>query len=1336
MLNRVIFKSFGLLVGIAVVFLAGCESTKVDALSESDKSLIRSKVQENNFKEARTIVKTAERSPAYNEMERIVDEAEIAYNEKVIEEKVGELSTAKNFTDLREFLKNYRVQSTARVTKELETVISKKLAELNQAELEYLKQVLRETITNLVKQGKFEEAREYIWTSTNEMAPEYKAEIEKLKIDLLRKQINIAHLSHILEEMKTKINEYVVAHDFKSAYAYLDSLKPFRIYTAELSLSLANVKQALKELNTSEPETSAIFNSAMETLNSFFQDPTLISDSKIEKGFVPDASEFNKKLEEFKKTMELYGCSVNNQNALVDAIRKDAQPLIEALIIPDKTITGVPTTIGTSKLNEIVAAAKQACIEKVLIPQEIEYLKAEMLSEVEQHLKNNSFKEAREFKVLAMMSDAEAIKAEIDEYRKHLLETKITPAEIEYLKGEMLAAVERSLKLNNFKEAREVIWTFKRSDIDKINEELDNYRIQLLNYKVNTADYSFTAKNLREEIGKLVQSKDFKGARAYLDSVKPISVYTELITIALYSIRDELINGVTADRKGVEELIANAEKLLTAIFANNEEIQFEPGEFFKPDIDNYLKLVDAFKAVLAKYGCSEEQQIEVVALIKKDADKLIRALYRPGEGEVLEMPKAMGTGQYNKKIAELKRQIDRDTITPAEIAARISELRAIAVPLIEKRSFEEAREKIHTFGVVGVPSVDIPVFLVKVGLIDVLINPVYIEDILPGIKAKVEELVDKKEFDKARALVKTLKEVPCYSQTIDEALTAAAKYAVKNMSVSREEYDKYIQSLMTILKDTAGVRHSNDLGVAKDERKEKQLWDEFEALLLVLRNRMLADDFKEQDVEKWLDELKANCRQFIVDNEAKCISDSVLNAKIRGLRNELEVLVASKLAEERERQAAAKAKVEEEARKKMEEIAARIAKEAAEQVDFPARCQALRQAAVNLTDENLALVLLEAAYLLKKDEMGLKINQEDASALVVAGAYLGFDDIINYGIALGAKLDSACSKDKLARSPYLVAIQANFPGNTSSLLARANLAVTDAEGNNVIHYAIKYSNRSVFVSALTKKINANAVGSNGMTPLILAADLQAISFVKALLPYAKIDVQDAEGFTALMRAASHGCLDIVKTLIDAKAKTEIINKQGAEVLEVACDSNVVDVIAYLVKDVKLKATPRLINKVVEGGKVAVLTILVDATNVNDSHLAIAIEKLDMEMIDFITTLGVDVNSTIVKNRLLKIKEICSIHHRLLGEAKWFAQLNGLSVSTENGIQAFVKSITEKVPYEESLKSDDFQKLLKDINELKKLTTVSIEQTSEEIELMEKVYDFMIGRGTKLPPRVW
>ena len=46
---------------------------------------------------------------------------------------------------------------------------------------------------------------------------------------------------------------------------------------------------------------------------------------------------------------------------------------------------------------------------------------------------------------------------------------------------------------------------------------------------------------------------------------------------------------------------------------------------------------------------------------------------------------------------------------------------------------------------------------VKVGLIDVLINPLYLDSICPDIRKQVEDAVNKKDFNNARLILKTKK---------------------------------------------------------------------------------------------------------------------------------------------------------------------------------------------------------------------------------------------------------------------------------------------------------------------------------------------------------------------------------------------------------------------------------------------------------------------------------------------------------------------------------------------------------------------------------------------------
>ena len=90
------------------------------------------------------------------------------------------------------------------------------------------------------------------------------------------------------------------------------------------------------------------------------------------------------------------------------------------------------------------------------------------------------------------------------------------------------------------------------------------------------------------------------------------------------------------------------------------------------------------------------------------------------------------------------------------------------------------------------------------------------------------------------------------------------------------------------------------------------------------------------------------------------------------------------------------------------------------------------------------------------------------------------------------------------------------------------------------------------LEVLLKNARVNKTGYQGITNLMLAAQLGRIKMVEALLKAgAKVNAAHEFGGTALMAAVGHGHLDTAKALIKADADIKAVTKDGTTALSLA-----------------------------------------------------------------------------------------------------------------------------------------------------------------------------------------
>jgi uncharacterized protein len=119
--------------------------------------------------------------------------------------------------------------------------------------------------------------------------------------------------------------------------------------------------------------------------------------------------------------------------------------------------------------------------------------------------------------------------------------------------------------------------------------------------------------------------------------------------------------------------------------------------------------------------------------------------------------------------------------------------------------------------------------------------------------------------------------------------------------------------------------------------------------------------------------------------------------------------------------------------------------------------------------------------------------------------------------------------------------------------------------DNELLDGIRLDNSKVIRTGLLRGADPNAIDPQYGPMLVSAAMQKSFAALRALLesPEVKIDLANARGETALMMAALHGDLDIVKLLV---AKGAEINKTGWTPLHYAATNGHLQVVKYLLEN--------------------------------------------------------------------------------------------------------------------------------------------------------------------------
>lgn len=174
--------------------------------------------------------------------------------------------------------------------------------------------------------------------------------------------------------------------------------------------------------------------------------------------------------------------------------------------------------------------------------------------------------------------------------------------------------------------------------------------------------------------------------------------------------------------------------------------------------------------------------------------------------------------------------------------------------------------------------------------------------------------------------------------------------------------------------------------------------------------------------------------------------------------------------------------------------------------------------------------------------------------------------------------------------------------------------VTTKKGVNPLHnIAYSTEDKAVFDFFIKKGVSINQRDNHGNTPFMNACEYNNIDVVKHLASFVDdINVKNKKGQTALTKAISENNIDVITFLIQQKANTHGVDGKGNTLAYYLVNSyNVEDKEAFFKKAEYLKHVG--------------LDFTINQAKQNTLY-HIAIEKLDKDLIEFISEFKLDVNA--------------------------------------------------------------------------------------------------------------
>jgi hypothetical protein len=489
--------------------------------------------------------------------------------------------------------------------------------------------------------------------------------------------------------------------------------------------------------------------------------------------------------------------------------------------------------------------------------------------------------------------------------------------------------------------------------------------------------------------------------------------------------------------------------------------------------------------------------------------------------------------------------------------------------------------------------------------------------------------------------------VAAYPVRIDELLDAAGADAIEQHA-DKDGVDAiglltkaYLYKSIAVregsekepLDETASGLRERSKALMQAKKEFTPHWTRVEVRLQSLKQALLADDVSEKDADEIVNTLLETYKGLVADGEEeKGLTTAELNMKLKALR-EINLYAVTRALEAAVRTEGAKRAAE------LRKLAAAAAAMIADDIDSADRERAMLAAISEHTEPGINRVLGEGCRVLRLYRANGKVTPAQATSLFVAAVFMGFDDLMDLALALGADIDGASEKDPLGRPACLVALQYGFKGKATEVLSAADVARRDAKGGGAVHYAVRSGDEKVLLPLLQRRLDAKRADADGTTPLMLAVMRGNATMARMLLAVSDIDAADASGCTALHHAAAGGIPEIVKSLAGAGASVKAKTAEGDTVLSLAVRSDSEELLKYLLDDLKVPADERAVSRCVIEGRLWPLKMLVaHGGQLTDKHLAAAVKCGQFDTVKWLVERGCDVNAVVVHSVVSETEE--------------------------------------------------------------------------------------------------
>ena len=984
----------------------------------------------------------------------------------------------------------------------------------------------------LLAAGDYANAREVIWrASTTGVEPVDKG-VRKFGYEFLNTKVNPTQWKLIEKNMRDKALEFSKKGAYDDGIAWLKTVPRIREYSSVLDGRLVNVKAELEKLSVAADDVKPIVEKTKEMMRiaaKIYDDADKTTNTVSGVATNADLEAYDAKIKEYRDTLVRYNCTESNADKIVSAFKKDVQPLLDPLYMTDSTEHAF-LYLGTAAVNKRIKAYSERLTKWL-------ERKRTLKADVAAMIAAGKFDEAK--KLLQEDIDAVAIAPSVKTTRKIKGAAPASTVIDLVFEGEMLRGkVVKLTKAEKFVEARELIWS---SIYPVTNTVLSTYLRpigkELMQTCVNPANWSYVESSISNKVSAFVKVGAYTNAVAWLEKYPLIKVYASEVDAKLSAAASEAVR-LGVDGKSVSPAVdSNEAKTAEAdnIVDRTDETKDRviPGR--KVKLDRFDELLAEYRAVLLKNDCTTNNADMLVAEFreamaphfKSMSDGTVEQVLHLGCNGLNDRIKAL----VASKIDEVKRLEDEAKAKAEELAkyeaemqARIDDLVKRVIALVKEERFTEAREVIRDIELVKNAKWDAKMYVVRIGLLNSIVNPRQCEKLSVEITRKVKSYLDTKDYEGLKAFAENYPYVRDTYQHILDALEQI-KSAMLEMPIREPKTVAYIEELTTRL-NAIMEKRAGALDYVHD-------FTALEKALQELQQSYIEQHYSETSAKSVCDRIRDEVKALL-GKEFEPLTTWEMNERLRALLasstkglDELIALQKAKKAIEDAAKAYAELLSEIDAEVSFDAQIAMAEDAISKQLGIKCPCAYLE---MNAVLGNYARIL----RLMKRGEV---VSAEDATTLLVGATYLGQVSMFKRALELKADVNAPAIRDPRARPALLIAIE---KGNTEFLRliheAKGLQTVTDANGNTALHYAMKNGNLAV-ARVLAKAVDVAAVNKKGETALFTAVRRNQAKPVEFLINLIKAE-------------------DDAKTVAARKAFVNLKNLAGEDAFTVACRADV------------------------------------------------------------------------------------------------------------------------------------------------------------------------------------